>query len=367
MYKLILFFSLLFSASFLYAQTAKADYQFGEAVYINDGDSLSSDLFFFGRTLEYSAFSSNDVVGAGQSVHISGTVGDDLYAGGETVRIDGTVEDGVLIWAKEIIVSGVIKGDARLWGGNVHIMEGAEIFGDTYVGTGGLRIDKAILHGNLKGGSYTIHLNGEIAGDIEYGAGAAPYFGENFKSSGKASFVLKREPGTEMGNAPANLEIILKPEPRFFGKGAFYWFLVSAFVIGALIIALFGQFYQHVSEIGQNKTLVGLGTGFVFTVAFPFIVLFSILFLPMAFILGALYLIILYLAKIMAAFIFGSFISKTIFKKEMNPYLSFAIGLVILSLLYQIPFLGGVVFVAAFLLGSGALLMYFWQLRKAAV
>ena len=364
MKKLIFALTFVLGLNMLFAQSGKSVYRFDEATYFNEGDSLNKDLFFFGRTLEYSAFSTNDIIAAGQRVHIAGDVGDDLYAGGEIVRIDGTVEDGVLVWAKEVIVSGVIKGDARLWGGSVHIMEGAELFGDVYVGTGDLRIDDAVLHGNLKGGSYSVLLNGEIFGDIEYGSGAAPYFGENFKSHGKASFALKHEPSEDMGNKPLNLEITIRPEPRFFAQGMFYWFLVSAFVIGAIIISLFGTFYKELSDIGQNKTLAGLGSGFVFVVAFPFIVLFSLLFLPMAFILGALYLTILYLAKIVAAFIAGSFISKMILKKEPNPYFSFALGLILLTLLFHIPVIGVIVSIAAFLLGSGVLLTYFWQLRK---
>jgi len=364
MSKFILFLSFILGLNILFAQSAKSSYKFDESAYYSQGDSLSNDLFFFGRTLEYSAFSTNDVITAGQRIHIDGEVGDDLWAGGETVQIDGTIEDGVLVWAKEIIISGVIKGDARLWGGRVHIMDGAELYGDVYVGTGDLQIDKAVVHGNVKGGSYTILLNGEIFGDIEYGSGSGPYFGNNFKSHGKASFILNHEATEDMGNKPANLEITIKPKPHFFATGIFYWFLLSAFVIGAIIIGVFGPFHKTISEIGQNKTLAGLGSGFVFVIAFPFIVLFSLLFLPMAFILGAVYLIVLYLAKIFAAIIAGSFISKVILKKEINPYLSFAIGLIVLSLLYQIPFLGGLVFVAAFLLGCGVLLIYFWQLRK---
>ncbi len=365
MKKLFVLLILVFGLNSISAQSAQSAYRFDKSVYFTPQDTLNMDLFFFGRNLEYAAFSSNDVISAGQNIHIEGNVGDDLYAGGNSVRLDGTVEDGVIIWAKEIIISGVIKGDARLWAGNIHIMDGAELFGDVYTGTGDLRIDDAVIHGNLKGGSYSVLLNGEIFGDIDYGSGSDPFFGENFKSHGKTSFVLKNEPAAEMANQPANIEIVIKPEPHFFATGIFYWFLLSAFVIGAIIIAAFGPFKRELSEIGQTKILTSLGTGFVFVVAFPFIVLFSLLFLPMSFILGALYLIVLYLAKIFVAFIAGSFVSKNIFNKEINPYLSFAIGLILLSLILQVPIIGVVVYIAALLLGCGAFLIYLWQIRKA--
>ena len=49
MKRIILLLTFVFGLNICFAQTGKADYRFDESVYLNEGDSLTQDLFFFGR------------------------------------------------------------------------------------------------------------------------------------------------------------------------------------------------------------------------------------------------------------------------------------------------------------------------------
>lgn len=364
MYRIIIFGFVLLLSQVLMAQKVETNYLFTESSSFSEQDTLNGDLFFFGRFLNMKGEAQSDIYAGGQKININGDVRDDIFASGETVEITGSVGDGVIVWAKDVIISGRIYGDLRAWGGSIYIQDGAEIFGDVYAGCGYLKIGKAILHGNLDGGAMSMNIDGDIGGDIEYFVQDKPYFGPEFNSAGKVKLILTHQP-EDMGNAPANIKTIITSPERFYSKATFYWLLMSAWVIGAILLGVFKGFHTDLVQTGLNKSLSSLGTGSVFVIVTPFVVIFSLLFLPMAFILLALYLIILYMAKIFTAYVGGTYLSQLLGKQDINPYVSFAIGLIILTLLTQIPFLGFLIVLLSLFFGSGVFLKYLWQLKKA--
>ncbi len=340
-------------------------YRAGEIAQINAADTVKGDLFFGGRRLLAEGVITSDVVAGGQEIIINNNVGDDVYAAGENVIINKTVNGGVTAWAKNVIINGNIKGDVRAMGGFVRIENGSIIEGNLYVGCGVLTIDNATIKGKVSGGSNSFYFNGRFENAVNYYSHSAE-FGENFSNSGPFKLVLHEEPDEPIANAPANMELEIQPRPMFFQKAGFWWLLMSAWVIGALLIGIFRSFYDDLTATGLSKFGLNLGIGAFFLVGIPLLALFTLLFFPLGLIIAALYAIVLYMSKIFASFIVGKWLTENVFKMtNPNPYLSFAIALLLISLLLQIPVLGFILAIGYLILGSGSFVKYLWQLKKA--
>jgi hypothetical protein len=346
------------------SSTGDSIYRTGDTIRINAADTVKGDLFFGGRRLIADAVITSDVIAGGQQITINNDVGDDVYAAGEEVEINKTVNGGVIAMAKKVVIKGIVRGDVRAMGGFVYIEPGSIIEGDLYVGCGELTIDQAVIKGKVSGGAEIANLNGsfEKAVFIET---IKPVFGENFSNNASFKLILNRQPDGPFANQPSNLEIEIHPRPMFFQKTAFWWLLVSAFVIGALLIGIFRSFHDDLNAAGVSKFGINLGIGAAFVIGFPLLAVFTLLFFPLGLILAALYAIVLYMSKIFASFIVGNWLSIKVFKMaNPNPYLSFAIALLLISLLLQVPVLGFVLCIGYLILGSGSFLKYVWQLKK---
>lgn len=358
--KVVLFVILLVSSISLASNTS---YRSGQTYRVAMQDTLPGDLFYGGRTLDIEGIVKGDIIVGAQRVTISGDIEDDVYAWCETVNIGGNIGDGVIGFGRSIIISGKVQGDVITYGGDVLIADGSEIMGDLYVGTGYLRIENAIIHGGVQGGAKNVKLGGQVGKDIELEVGKIK-FAPSFSSNGSVTLTMQEMP-ENLENAPANLEIRIIPIKFFFLKLIFYWFLISAFIIGVILIILFRPLYENIIAYGNEKFLVSLGVGTLFLIVMPIVAILAITVLPLAFILTALYLIILYLSKIFVSFLAGHFFFRKILpNKEINPYLSFLCGLIIVTLLIQIPVLGIIISILTMIVGSGTFVYYIFKLRE---
>ncbi|HGY56310.1 MAG TPA: hypothetical protein ENK44_11435 [Caldithrix abyssi] len=354
---LLLFFAHLLSAS---STTYKSNESFG----VSANDSLPGDLFYGGRYLNVNGAVQGDVIAGAQQVSIEGRIEDDVYAWAEVIRVDGDVGDILLGFAKEIIVTGKVHGDIIAYGGSVRLLDGAEVAGNVYVGSGYFSLHNAVVHGNIFGGAGKVHLNGTVGGDIDLSVGDID-FGTQFSSQGKVEIELPEEPADPLENAPSNLQITVEPETPFYQEATFYYFMMAAFVIGAILLGIFPMLHENLALMGSRKIGPILLSGTAFVLITPLVTVFALLFLPLAFIMGALYFIIMYLSKIFSAYILGDLLFKNLKKeKKANPYLSFFTGLVILTLLIQIPVTGFFIWLLAFVAGSGSFIYYLYSLRK---
>lgn len=346
------------------ALASETSYKGGQTYILSELDTLPGDLFFGGRNLEMEGIVKGDIIVGSQNTVIKGKIGDNLYAWSEVIRIEGEVGDGVIAFAKSVIVKGKINGDLIAYGGSVDILDGSEITGDIYVGTGHLLIQNAFVHGGIQGGAGSVSLNGTIQKNIEIDAGHIN-FGEAFSSGGTVIITMNEMPAEALANAPKNLEIKIKPVTFFFAKFSFYWFLLSMFIIGIIIIILMRPVYDNMIIYGNRNILTDLGIGVLFLLLMPIIALISIIVLPLAFILAALYLIILYLSKIFTSYILGEFLFRKLLpNRQFNPYLTFFTGLIILTLCIKIPYVGFLITLLTMILGSGTFIYYIFKIRE---
>ncbi len=358
--KKVLLLIILFASSVL----ATTTYRSGSYFNVGKQDTLEGDLFFGGRFLNVDGQVNGDIIVGAQSLILKGKVTDDVFAWCETIQIDGHVGDGIVAFGREIIINGIVQGDVRVYAATVLIGDNAEIYGNVYVGSGKLIVEQAVIHGKIAGGSGDVQLNGTIQSGVDLSVGKIQ-FGESFKSGDRVLLEMHEQPPESIPNAPANLEITLKPEEQFYEKFTFYWLYLSALIIGFLIIALFRHFQADMISLGKKQVLTNALFGGVFVVLMPIIALVAVVALPLFFILFAFYFILLYLSKIFVSYIVGTlFIEKVGRDQAVNPYLAFFIGLTLITLLTKIPIVGSIIMLLIVVWGSGTFIRYWWHIRK---
>ncbi len=358
--KLFILSLVLLSQTLTFAATFKA----GQYYRLSKKDTLRSDLFYGGREVKIAGVVQSDAVLGAETVRLSGKVQDDLYASAREINIEGKIGDTFMGFAKEIRISGVVHGDVIAYAGEVFILPGARIEGKLYVGTGRLSIDEAFVASNIRGGARQIDLNGVCGGDINL-SGTQISFGERFKSEKKVNITLHEEPSKPIANAPPQMELTIEKEKYFFQKGWFYYFLFSAFVVGILLIGLFPGFFDNLTALAKEKTGKTLLTGLGFFIITPIVMVILLIVLPLGILLTIGFFSIVYLSKIFVSAIAGQYLTKQITpNKTVNRFVSFTVGLVLITLISQISQVGGAFYLLAILFGGGTFIYYLFTVRK---
>jgi cytoskeletal protein CcmA (bactofilin family) len=239
-------------------------------------------------------------------------VGDVLVDRGQTTK-DVVVADG------DITVRGTVDGDVVAANGDVAIR--GHVTGDvlTFAGTA------------------TLGRRAQVDGDVAYGD-KKPRVAPGAQIGGK----VKKFKAEDLGGGAIALRI-----------GLWLAVTISALVLGLILLALFPKAADAVARTAKARTGRSFLVGVLLFVLIPIIgviALITVIGIPLG---GGLLLAMLPiygLAYTASAFVVGRLVSK-----QGARILAFIIGLVILRVLALVPFLGGIVWFLATILGLGAL------------
>jgi hypothetical protein len=148
-------------------------------------------------------------------------------------------------------------------------------------------------------------------------------------------------------------------------------FFISKLIIGVILIAIFKSHFRKTNEILKNSTWKSLGFGFLTIIVLPVamvITLITIIGIPLSIFCFFVFLTLTYLSGIVFATGFGEILLKFI-KKEGNisPFISFIVGLIIISLVSLIPYLGFLVRLAVLFFGTGILVILLNNVWKSSL
>lgn len=366
MKRLFLIFCLLLSGK---TMAAPAEYRGKESVQVARGDTVSGDLLVGSRYLDVYGVVTGDLFGAGERALIEGSIGDDCMVAGREIIIRGTVKGMVFGFAETVIIDGEVGDDVIAFAGNVRVTERGRIRGNLHVATGELRVEGGVIEGGLKGGCGKAYLNGSFGGKVDFEAGHIA-FGANYTAAGgtklKLSGGLK---GKTIENLPANAEIHYQRRKRFYQSVFFFWSFLSTFVIGILYVSFFRNFSRDQLRFAKEHAASSVGIGFLMLVATPIVILILgllVLTLPVALILLAFYLIILYSSSILSGLFLGNYLLTSARKNGTSKTLIWGllVGLILLFLLAEVPFIGWLFELAATSFGMGGLAAYLWHLYR---
>lgn len=383
--------------------------------------TIEGDLVVFASQVTINGTVEGDLMAAAQTVIINGQIADDARLGGAVIflgpeaRLGGDLLSGCS--SLETRPGSVIGGDL-MDGGNQALLAG-EIGGDVTIGANGLEV-RGVIGGNLT--AYVGEATGEysyfpsmpnmsitipavrpglaldptarIAGDLTYTQSA----NLNIPAGVVAGAVTRQEPAVEPSQGERfPVEVRQPTTAEKIGD----WFLgllrrsVTLILVGLLLAWVAPRFVPDLGRKIETRPLPSLGWGVVAWSAFWFallVVLFAALFLTLVFaaltlgglaaaaaILGLLLLIELVVVFVLVTrwltfLTIGTLIGRLILN-AVKPGLGehriwpLLLGVVLIAIVTEAPFIGWVVGLLVVLFGLGALWLQgkeFLQARKAS-
>lgn len=351
---------------------------------------LNDDLYVFGSDIFVTEDVAGDLIMAGGRIDVDGNTGQDLMAAGGMITINGDVGDDIRTAGGTINISGDVKDDLLAAGGQISISEESVVGGALVLTGGTLDIsgtveDNAILSGE------TITISGKIDGDVRIDdveslkvTGSAEITGDLvYRSSTRANISDSAVIGGEVKET-----IVKDVKPETIKTGRTPWAVFTATYIGGSIIAFLGLFILGIILIlampgffqkfndRMKSTLgycVGGGAVVLFGVPIASVIVFIISIILFITIIGSglgivamasnvimliVYGLLIYLSTIFLSYLLGrTILSKT--SLNMDKYgwkvLAYLIGLVIIMIVYSIPFVGWIIRFAGILFGLGGL------------
>jgi hypothetical protein len=345
-----------------------SDY-FGAGGSMNLTEAVAGDAFLAGGEVATAAEVKGDVAAAGGKVSIGGGIGDDLYAAGGDVRVDA-----------------IVAGNARLAGGEVDIGPATVVSGALTVSGGRVRFDGS-AGDNLHASGGQVVVDGTVRGDAEVRAGEVE-IGPQAQVDGKLVVYSPREPTVPPGARIAGgVEFHEVDRHRYdgdhdlaydFGRdtrgiGTVLWIL-GVFLAGTLFTLAFPAYSARAADWIGREPLRSLGLGFVILFCLPILgvlLLLTVVGIPLALVLGLLYLLLLFLGWVTAA-LFVSRKGLTLLRGGHAESTGLRLGALLVAvfalwLVGQVPFVGGWVTFLALLLGIGALVWQGWPRRGGPV
>ncbi len=332
------------------------------------------------------------------------TVDDTLLATGNTVRVEGVVNGDLLAFGQSVEVRGTVKGDLVSFAKRTVVSGTVE--GNIYDFSNSLDLDGQLGH-NLYGAMQSLRLGsgGHVGGGVVVAAGDVSFEGEVKRSvtvaTGNAD--VSGSIGREMTMSGDNLtltstarvggnliarvrdlknvhiaagativgtrDIQVRVRESHFARPKFYFYqavwLAAAMLVGWLGLVLFPGFFQASARaVGSGWRSLGLGIAVLAGVPLAIIVIaITLVGFPVSLMLLALYLAAIYLAKIWVGAFLGQILVKPDGATKGDWLLGLLVGLLILTIVGFVPYLGGLVHFVVICLGLGA---FAWQLYRAS-
>lgn len=338
--------------------------------------TIGTDRFIAGCPITVVRPVAGDLIAAGCSLDILSEVAGDLVVAGGELRLTAPVKQGVYAAGGRVTIDGTVQRNVRAAGGRVILGPNAKVAGNFTAAGGQVDIDGAV-GGYLQVGGGRVRINGPVAGDVEVGAGDIE-IGPKALIEGKLRFAsrheLQQDPAAQVRGGVEKIE----GSDAWFASHQWndgehhghHWIWTAGVLIIAAILALaLPRLYGDVAQTARASWSKWLLVGFVALVCVPILALISLITvigIPLALLLMALYLVLLLLGYASAGVALGD-IGLRHWSAERAGKAGWRIAAAVLamlaiSLLGRIPFLGGLLTLLAMLTGMGALLL---QLRPA--
>lgn len=331
------------------------------------GEVVKGDYFAYGDVVEVSGVVDGDVYAAGAEVLVDGTVRGDLLAAGGTVRVAGEVLQDARVVGGEVVVSGTVSRNLSAAGGRVHLTRSSWVEGNVVV-AGSEVVVSGPVGGSVRASAGVISVSSPLGGSLE-AAGGEIRLERGARVQGDFTYWSSEEAeidrGAEVTGTVARTTPYA-PEPEGFTSllvGAALALkvvsTVSTLAAGLLLVFFFPGFAERTVSTLKARPWSSAGAGFLVLVVVPVVCIIlavTVVGIPLALILGALYLITVYLSKIVVIYWAGGEVFSR-FGRTAHRGWVYAVGLIAYTALTLLPLAGGVAAIIATLTGLGAIIL----------
>ena len=330
-------------------------------IYVGPEEVIEGNFIQAGGTIDFRGQAQKDVIVTGGTITIAGPVKGDVIAAGGTVRITGKVDGNVRAAGGTIEINSKIDKNVIVFGGTIIIGQEAEI-GWSVLAFGGIIEIRGKVNGDITGGAGSVILANEVGGNVNLSLSSEEgqlilhpktYIKGNLTYS--ASQEAETKEGAQIIGETIHESIV--PSAALFKSisssktslKALYFLgkivsLLSLLVVGLLITLLVRKKSKKIVERMLNKPWTNLGWGLIYLIVTPvvlFLISITVIGIPLALIVSALYFIVLYIAKIFIGIALGQKVLGWWNKKqEASLVWSMVLGVILFSVLVSLPFVG---------------------------
>ncbi len=344
----------------LEAQSVEA----GGALTIASGEVREGDLYAAGEAVRVDGRLNGDLVAGARRILVDGRVEGDVFAAGNTIDLRGPIGDSTRIAGQILTVDTTIDGDLLAGGEELYLTENASVAGGLTAAASLVEIDgtvgrgvrvaagEIIVRGTVNGNANVIAdrldlaPGARITGDLDY----------------RARTPLSPEAAAQVEGAVRYEEPVEDPDSGGGGFGFLFWFwqVLASLLTGIVVVAaLRGVVERLVASIAEETTLGALlgFTAFLLIPVAAAIAIVTLVGLPIGVAAVLLFGLALYAAKLPIAVWLGGRLLGLAGRPGASPYAAMAVGILLLYLLFAIPFVGWLFWLAATWLGLGAMVV----------
>jgi len=343
----------------------------GDEVYVSE--KVNDDLVIAGENIKFDGELLGDVISGGMDIVVSGTIDGNVNVAGYSSKVGGTVTRSVRMVGYKNVADGYIGNNLLMVGAIARVSSTCEIQNDAAISSsmayiygtilGGLTVtaDQVIISGTISDDvhieaskSLKIERTAVISGDLTYSCPNKAEIADDAQIEGdkkwkRVSSIGKEDP----------LEAFITTVVLFVG----------AFITGLILFALCGEPACSVRSVITEKLWNSFAVGLISFVLVPIVLIFSLLTvvgIPVSIVTALSYAVLLYIAKIFVAAAIGDRILKMFSSSEKRSQtLGLLIGLVVITVAFEIPYAGIFIYVATMILGLGAILIAVNNARKS--
>jgi hypothetical protein len=363
--------ALLFALA-LPQQAGAAEVRRGQSISVPVGETVHNDLIAAGSSVRIEGTVEGDVIAFTRDLTVTGHVTGDVIAFSQEALIDGTVDGNVRVFSRGVILQGNVAKNVSAFGSSVDLISKANVGGGMIVLAGETDLDGKIQR-DLLGLVGRTDLDGLIGGQV-WIRGGSLVVASGAEIRGPATFEGREQPVVQSGAklaSPIHTEITQEVQRNrrstgrvvvraIFGYG-------GALLVGILLLVIFPGFFRAtLHEAGSIGLPIGVGA--LALIAGASLLVLGVLLIIIGIGAGVAavmaYAPILYVAQVFV----GTWLGNTIMGQPPAVTSAvvgrMAVGLLILRLAGLIPFLGGLVWLAVFLWGTGAVLLGFYRMSR---
>ena len=294
----------------------------------------------------------DDLLISGGTVTINAPVKSVTFAGG-TLIVNAPIDENLIAAGGEIQVNAPVGADIITAGGKIDLNN--EVGGKVLAAGGQVSMNGKTSNVAVSGGKVIMGNSSHITGDALISA-------SGFTPGGQVDGKLEVNSNKQGVSPSLNIEKVGEVISTLI-LVIHILFAIGMLILGIILIRVIPGPCKAVITTIREKTLISLIFGIVEVIIAAILILILLITLvgiPIALVIGLTTLIGLIIAPLFTGAALGTVIIEKM-GKNYSLILSFALGFIILEILFLIPILGFFIEIIAVFIGLGALMMTIWD------
>jgi cytoskeletal protein CcmA (bactofilin family) len=336
----------------------------GSNVTLAKSETHNGTYYALGQTVTLDGNVNGDVVCAGQEVTINGSVSGDVICGAQTLTVNGPVSGSIRVAGQTVNLNGTVGRNVTAAAQTLELNSGAKISGEIAV-AGQTVVVSAPIAQLMYAAAQDLTLNSAVAGDVNAEMSAF-HLGPDAKVAGSFTYTSSDSFAIDKTQVAGDVvhHVKAKPAARQHSTAAawlgrlLYW-IVSATASMLLAVWLVPRLIRSVTNQMLRRPQASFGWGALGIIVVPvllFVMMLTVIGIPLALILTALWVGILLVSGAFSGVALGQLILGRKTADQEFLVRSALIGVPLVEIVLAVPWLGLLGLVGAVWVLGGMLL-----------